>query len=567
VGREKLLKHKISESLSKASSNRIIKYAIYLTSIIVFLVLILIPPIIGIITKWGAMSQALSEPLLVARVLRAVTNSFWIALLVSAIDLIAGIPMAWLVARGKSRWLSVIDTLADIPFVVPTAALGYSILLFWNRAEGVSSVLSGSLVSPGWALVILLHFTFSYPVVVRVLVGALLDYKVEYERASRTLGAPPFTAARTVTFPILRPSFIAAFILAFARSLSETGATFIVAGVFENGPVFIQNIANDYKFGTVSVGVYQGSIVLASLLLIVVATAIFATIRILAPRLRLPLRGVWPGFERKLSYSKASFTRNGATMLVFFAIVLIPSLWVALPAFQAIPTTTLHNSIYGTGVWGGFWQSVALSYSLGAAVTILNLIIGLPMAILIARKRLGALTSTVLDVLINIPLIVPSIALGISLKFFWTTEAPFIPEIWLLIFAHLTITYPYFVRSVSAAVERVSVEMEEAARTLGAKPFDVFKTIIFPLTKYSMLSGAIIVFTRSMSETGATVAVASTLQTAPVVIVNWVKALLAQGTKASATALDIGLGCGILILFSFVILLVLRFISKEKGMT
>ena len=85
---------------------------------------------------------------------------------------------------------------------------------------------------------------------VRVVVGAMLDYKMEYERASRTLGAPPLTASRTVTFPIIKPSLIAAFSLAFARSLSETGATFIVAGlVFLNGPVFIQSLSNNLQSG------------------------------------------------------------------------------------------------------------------------------------------------------------------------------------------------------------------------------------------------------------------------------------------------------------------------------
>ena len=126
---------------------------------------------------------------------------------------------------------------------MPTAALGYSLLLFGVQAGGISDLFGGTLVSPGWLLVMILHFTFSFPVVVRVVVGAMLDYKMEYERASRTLGAPPLTAARTVTFPIIKPSLIAAFTLAFARSLSETGATFIVAAeYFSNGPVFIQTV-------------------------------------------------------------------------------------------------------------------------------------------------------------------------------------------------------------------------------------------------------------------------------------------------------------------------------------
>ena len=124
--------------------------------------------------------------------------------------------MAWLITRGKSKWLSVLDTLTDIPFIVPTAALGYSLLLFWSNSQGISGLLEGQVVSPGWLLVLLLHFTFSYPVVVRVLVGALLDYKMEYERASRTLGAVPLVAFRTVTSPILRPAFIASFVLSFS---------------------------------------------------------------------------------------------------------------------------------------------------------------------------------------------------------------------------------------------------------------------------------------------------------------------------------------------------------------
>ena len=559
-----MTKHKITETLDKLSSKKAIKYGVYSTAVIIFFALILLPPILGIIIKWNTMQQVLSQPELASSALSAIGNSFAVALLVSTIDVIAGVPMAWLITRGKSKWLNVLDTFSDIPFIVPTAALGYSLFLFWSDPGGVSSLFGNTLVSPGWLLVILLHFTFSFPVVVRVVVGALLDYKMEYEQASRTLGAPPFTASRTVTLSILKPSLIAAFILAFSRSISETGATMMVAGVFENGPVFIQNMKNDFtaRPPRVDQATYEGSIVFASFILIAISCIVFAIIRILGPRLKLPIRKVWPTFERKLSYSKASTSRNSITLLIFFAIVLIPSLFVALPALEAIFTDTLPKSLSGAGVWGEYWQSLILSYLLGAVVTVLNVIIGLPMAIIVARRRFGTLSSAILDVLVNIPLIVPSIALGVSLKFFWNNFA-FIPEIWLLIFAHLAITYPYFVRSMSAAVERISVDLEEASRTLGAKPLGVFRTIILPLTKYSILSGAVMVFTRSISETGATAAVVTTLRTAPLVLVDWVPRLGKQ--KIPATPLEIGLGCGFLILFSFIILLSLRLIVRGKG--
>ena len=546
-------KSRIIETLDRFSSRKAVKYGIYLTAVILFFALILLPPILGIIIKWSAMQEVLSQPELVSQALSAIGNSFTIALLVSTLDVITGVPMAWLISRGKSKWLNVLDTLSDIPFIVPTAALGYSLLLFWNGSEEVSSFFGSSLVSPGWLLVLLLHFTFSYPVVVRVVVGALLDYKMEYEQASRTLGAPPFTAARTVTLSVLKPSLIAAFILAFSRSISETGATIIVAGAFENGAIFIQNQLGSTKQIT-------GPVVFASFILISLSIMIFIVIRLLGPRLKMPVRKVWPKTERKVSYSTATTSRNTISLIIFAIFILIPSLFVALPAISAVFGNTFTDALNRVGIWKDYWQSLLLSYSLGAIVTLLNIAIGLPMAIIIARKKLGTTASGILDIMVNIPLVVTSAALGASLKIFWTQGFPSIPEIWLLIFAHLSITYPYFVRSMSAAVERISVDLEEASRTLGAKSLGVFRTIILPLTKYSIISGAILVFTRSISETGATLAV-SNLQTAPVIIVQWVK----QQLPVHVTHLEIGLGCGFLILFSFIILLALRFIVRGKG--
>ncbi len=553
-----MYRQKISDALNTLSSKKVPKYATYSIAVIVFLTLVLLPPIIGIFTKVDSMGQAIQNSELTGRALGAILNSFIVALLVSLLDVLAGVPMAWLITRGKSRWMNVLDTLADIPFIVPTAALGYSLLLFWNGKEGLSFLFGNSLISPGWLLVALLHFTFSFPIVVRVMVGALLDYKMEFERASRTLGAAPFTAIRTVTFPILKPALLASYILSFARSLSETGATFLVAGLFENGPVFLQNLKNEFSSGAINQVTYEGITVFASLILIVVSISIFALIRAFGTRLRLPVKGIWPTFERKLSYKRAASSRNGVALLVFFVIVLLPSLFVALPAFRGLFDGTLSEAVSGSGIWSVYWQSLLVSYLLAGIVTFLSFIIGLPMSILIARKRFGKFISTLFDVLVNIPLIVPSIALGISLKFFWQSIG-LLPEFLLLIFAHLAITYPYFVRSMSSAFERINPDMEEAARTLGAKPFGAFRTVMLPLTKYSILSGAIMVFTRSVSETGATVAVVTTLQTAPVVIVNWVKQVI------PATPSAIGLGCGILIALSFAILLLLRLMTRGKA--
>ena len=541
------------KTLDRLSSKKPIKYAVYLGAITFFIAVILLPPLMGIILKWNLIGQIFDEPELLDKAVHAIYASFGIAFLVSIVDIVTGLPFAWYIVRGKSRILSALDTLADMPFIVPTTALGYSLSLFWNSPEGIAALFNTeSLISPGWLLVILLHFVFSYPVVVRVLVGALMDYRMEYEEAARTLGAAPFTADRTVTLPIIKSSIIAAFTLAFARSISETGATMMVAGTFENGAIFIKNMKDAGNWGAV---------VFASVVLIAISAAIFAIIRVLGVKLRFPLRRVWPQAERKLSSKKLTIFRNVLTIFIFFALIIIPSIFVAFPAINAVFTDTLEKAFTGQGVWAEFWASIGLSYAVGALVTIINAVAGLPMAILIARKTLGRTTATIFDVLTDIPIIIPSTALGASLSIFWKESFTFLPEIWPLIFAHLAITYPYYVKSMAAAIQRINKEYEEAARTLGARPFTVFKTIVFPLTKYSMFAGAIMVFTRSVSETGATVAVVEKLKTAPVLLVDWVKG---EG-PVQATRLDIGLGCGFLILFSFIILLLLRLVVGGKG--
>ena len=201
----------------------------------------------------------------------------------------------------------------------------------------------------------------------------------------------------------------------------------MAAGLFLNGPVFIQTVSNQFKGGTISQGTYEGATVFASIILIVVSLTIFVLIRIVGQRLKLPFGHGLPHFEKKLSYKKAAWTRNGIALAVFLIIVLIPSMFVALPAFQAITTdTTLTDAFSGSGVWASYWQSLTLSYSLAAIVTVLGIALGLPMAILIARKTFGKWPSAILDTLINVPIIVPSIALGVSLKFFWVSFQVFL---------------------------------------------------------------------------------------------------------------------------------------------
>jgi thiamine transport system permease protein len=522
---------------------------VYTVAVAFFLLIVITPAIVGIIAQLLSLPSLTLSSEVTVRMQAAVSWSFAIGLIVSSLDVLAGLPLAWLIVRRRGRWTTVLDSLADIPFVIPTVALGFSILEFWSSPEGISQLFgTSSLVTSGAVLIMLLHFAFSFPVIVRVMVGELLNYRETYEVAARTLGASPFTAARTVTMPILRPGILAGFLLALARSLSETGATIVVAGTFENGTVFISNARGS---GLTS------AVVLASLILIVASLFVFALIKILAPRIRVvPLR-VWPNFEKELSKSPVVATRNAIALIVFLVFVLLPCLFIALPAVQAVAGGIAAEALADVGPWKEFWSSIGLSYAVAILATLVNIVCGLPVAILIARNRFGGRMTKVVDALVDLPIIVPSLALGVSLNFFWRNMSA-LPEFWVIVLAHTTITYSYFIRTMAASIQGIAPELEDAARTLGAPPLRVFRRITFPLTKYSLLSGAILVFTRSVDETGATSAVSQALKTAPILLVSWIK-----GTVA-VTPAERALGVGFLVLTSFLALVVLRLIALRQ---
>lgn len=541
--------HRISVRLERFSAKPRITKTVYAAALAFFFLIVITPAIAGIVAQTLSLPNLNLAPQVYMRMRSAITWSFMIGLVVSSLDILAGIPLAWLIVRKRGRGATILDSLADIPFIIPTVALGFSILEFWSSPLGISQIFgTNSLVAPGTLLIMLLHFAFSFPVVVRVMVGEFLNYRETFEVAARTLGASAFTAVRTVTIPLLRPGVLAAFLLALARSLSETGATIVVAGAFENGTVFIRNARDAGLAAAVST---------ASLTLIAISLVVFAAIKVLTPRIRFASLRVWPKLERKLSTGPIVASRNLVSLLVFFGFVLLPCLFIAFPAIQAVASGTVSEAVAGVGPWRIFWSSMLLSYVVALLATFANIISGLPVAIIIARNRFGQRVTKIVDALVDLPIIVPSLALGVSLNFFWRNMGA-LPEFWVIVLAHTTITYSYFVRAMAASIQSIAPELEEAARTLGAPPLRVFRKITIPLTKYSLLSGAILVFTRSVDETGATSAVSKTLKTAPILLVSWI-----QGT-VHVTGAERALGVGFLVATSFLALVILRLIALRR---
>lgn len=431
---------------------------------------------------------------------RAVMLSFFIGLVVVVIDLLFGLPLAWVLSHSKSKLATFIDSLIDLSLVMPTAALGFSVYLFWGEKVGLARLFGADagLLNKGVLLIILLHVVFTLPYIVRSIGAAIAQIKPSYEEAAETLGAWPFTLFRTISLPLFRDGVINGSILAFTRSLSETGATMIVAGVASTAPVLVVNLKSAGKLPE-AMGV--------SIILIISAVLILLLAKKTLGRKTISLEKVYPRFEKSLT--KLKMSRNIILTLFFVFILFLPTVFIVfynIGNFQPV-----LNSVV--------LKSLGVSFFIAFIATVFNLIFALPLAYIIARGR-GFLSKS-LDILSDIILVVPTSALGLSLVLFWNNFLSI--EYLILILTHLSFSFPLMLKPLTASFRDIPHSLEEASYSLGARPWRMFQTVLLPLIKPAIIAGCIMAFMRSLSETGATLAVSDKIQTVPILIVNLVK--------------------------------------------
>ena len=155
-----------------------------------------------------------------------------IAALATAVMLVPGIALAWWLARTRSHFRAVVETLVVLPLVLPPVATGYLLL----RALGRRSPLGAWLDSIGleviftWRAVLIAMVVMGLPLLVRAARAGFEQGTRRYEQIAETLGAGPWRVFWTVSLPLAKRSVLAGALLAFSRALGEFGATIIVAG-------------------------------------------------------------------------------------------------------------------------------------------------------------------------------------------------------------------------------------------------------------------------------------------------------------------------------------------------
>ena len=151
-----------------------------------------------------------------------------------AIILVVGTPAAYVLARAEFPGKRIVDTLVDIPAVLPPSAAGIALLLTFGRFGLVGQHLNAFGVTLSFttvAVVIAEVFVAGHFYVRQATVG-FAGVRRDVEEAAMVDGAGRFSAFTKVTVPLAFPALIAGAMMAWARALGEFGATIIFAGSF-----------------------------------------------------------------------------------------------------------------------------------------------------------------------------------------------------------------------------------------------------------------------------------------------------------------------------------------------
>jgi iron(III) transport system permease protein len=450
-------------------------------------------------TGWAGAWQTLAQP----RTLQILGNTLGLALAVTAAATLLAVPLAWLTTctdlPGKRFWA----VLVALPLVVPSYVAAYlfaSILtpkgLLQQLLQPIFGIerLPNFYGFPGAFFVLTL---VSYPFVFLTVRSALKRIDPALVEAARSLGLSPMQAFWRVTLPYLRPSITAGGLLVMLYTLRDFGAVTML-----QYSTFTRIIYNRYLG-------YKLDMAAAMALVLVLVTAVilyleqrsrgkarYARVSIGVARAQKPMKlGRW----RWLAFAFAS--------LISFWALILPSLglaywfWRGLNQDWAVKSLTAAQSNVGSllSLIEPAWHSLSASL-LGAGLAML---LALPIAILIVRRP-GRL-SRLLERISYASFALPGIVVALAYVYFGTNYAQSLYQtLPMLLIAYVILFIPQAVGAQRSSLLQVSGNLEEAAQSLGKRPFVIFHRITLPLVRPGMLAGGTLVFLTTMKELPAT---------------------------------------------------------------
>ncbi|MFD6196604.1 sulfate ABC transporter permease subunit CysT [Mycobacteriaceae bacterium NPDC060252] len=244
------------------------------------------------------------------------------------------------------------------------------------------------------------------------------------------------------------------------------------------------------------------------------------------------------------------------------------SIWLSI--IVLLPLAAIIWQSAGGG-WTAFWNAVTSNAAVSSfrvtlgvsfAVAVINLFFGLLVAWVLTRDDFPG--KRLVDAVIDLPFALPTIVASLVMLALYGPSSPVGIHIqhtsWGIGIALLFVTLPFVVRSVQPVLLELDQSVEEAAASLGADNWTIFRAVILPALLPSLLSGAGLAFSRAIGEYGSVVLIGGAVPGETEVSSQWIRTLIENDDRTGAAAISI-----VLLLISFVVLFILRTIGSRAA--
>ena len=453
--------------------------------------LILLP--LGYVT-----SQALSaDPavwsrLWTTRIPELLTNTIWLSASVACLTLLLGVSTAWLVTRiefaGRRLW----EGALVLPLAMPTYVLAYiySYLLgFGGPVEHVWQLVAGPqarIFSPQSYLGATLVMTLdTFPFVYLLSRSALLNLNVSFEEVSRASGISRLKTLWLVTLPLMRPSIAAGLALVILYVVSDFGAVSLLRYQTLTYAVFQQMTGRSDNTAAS----------ILSLLLVGLALLFLVTERWFRHRSRF--------YQTTGRYRRPERHRFGwlGTTLVTGYLALVVGASFGLPAYLLViwSLSPEAQATIDSRFFGFLWNSGFLA----ACAATGGVLIGLPLAYMANRRpswlNLGCLQAAYAGY------VLPGPVAALAVLVLCLNLTPFLyGSVLVLIVAYVIHFLPAGLQSLEPALQQITPNLEEVARTLGLGVRQTWQRVTLPLMRNGFIVAWVLMFLQTMKELPAT---------------------------------------------------------------
>ena len=450
-------------------------------------------------------------------------TAFWNSVYVSALTVVLAsafaLPLAYITTRFAFRGALLIQTLGFLPLIMPPFAGAVAMQLFFGRNGTINLILNDWFgfkipLMEGLNGVVLVQAVHYFPFILVNLSAALSNIDRSMEEAAQNLGCSGFRLFRRVVFPLALPGYLAGASLVFVKVFDDL-ATPLLLNVKDM-------LAPQAYLRITSIGIADPmGYVIAVVLIVASVLAMGASALALRSNDYSTVQRGGGGLAKRTLRPRESALAY-ATVGLILMLVLAPHLGLLLLSIATVwsfsPLPDAYTTAHYARVFGesSLYIKNTLVYSSLAALV--DVLVGGAIAYLILRTKLIGRQG--LDWAASAALAVPGVVLGIGyLRTFYDVQLPDgrpLATLWIMIVLALAIRrLPYALRACHAALEQISVSLEEAAENLGATKMRSVRRVVVPLMTGGILAGFITSFATAAVELSCTLMLVQSNSDAP----------------------------------------------------